>query len=407
MKNILFITWDGPQTSYMEGLFMPIFNQIQLNSDYKFHIIQFTWATSEKIAITQKAAKELNIIYTKRIILRKPIAVLGNIITLYAGISFLKKYIKDNNINILMPRSTIPAIMVKRIKKINFKILFDADGLPLEERVDFSGLSKKSWVYKFLKKQESQMLLDADGVITRSNKSIDIHVATNSKLDREKFSVVCNGRDSEVFEPNTSNRENKRVQLAISKETIVFVYCGSLGMQYGFDEMISIFSEYIKMNSDAVFLILSGSIPFANDRIPMELFEKCIVKTVPFEEIPSYLSVADIAFAIREPKFSMQGVAPIKLGEYLLMGIPTIASAGIGDTEQILNNIPGCFLYNHLNFKRVDEAVEFIESLGNTNFEEIRKYALPYFSIEKSASSYICALNKVLENNISMNELYQ
>ncbi len=27
MKNLLFITWDGPQTSYMEGLFMPISNE--------------------------------------------------------------------------------------------------------------------------------------------------------------------------------------------------------------------------------------------------------------------------------------------------------------------------------------------------------------------------------------------
>ena len=26
-KNLLFITWDGPQTSYMEGLFIPISNE--------------------------------------------------------------------------------------------------------------------------------------------------------------------------------------------------------------------------------------------------------------------------------------------------------------------------------------------------------------------------------------------
>jgi hypothetical protein len=369
----------------MEGLFMPIFNQIKLNSDYKFHIIQFTWATPEKIAITQKTAQKLNIIYNTKTIARKPIAILGNLYTISNGINYIKNYIKDNNIDIVMPRSTMPAIMVNRLSKINFRILFDADGLPLEERVDFSGLSKKSWVYKFLKKQESQMLLDADGVITRSNKSIDIHVATNSKLDREKFSVVCNGRDSEVFEPNTSNRENKRVQLSISKETIVFVYCGSLGMQYGFDEMISIFSEYIKMNSDTVFLILSGSIPFANDRIPMKLFEKCIVKSVPFEEIPSYLSVADIAFAIREPKFSMQGVAPIKLGEYLLMGIPTIASAGIGDTEQILKNIPNCYLFDHENENRILDAVASIDSLLLSDKLEIRNTAMNYFTIEKKS----------------------
>ena len=181
-NNILFITWDGPQTNYMEGLFMPIFSRIQQNSNYTFHIIQFTWASSEKITITQKAAQELNIIYTKRTIERQPVPTIGNLFTIYNGITFLKNYIKDYDITIVMPRSTIPAIMINQISKSNFKVLFDADGLPLEERVDFSGLSKKSWSYKFLKNQENKMLLVANGVITRSNQSIEIHVASNSKI---------------------------------------------------------------------------------------------------------------------------------------------------------------------------------------------------------------------------------
>ena len=374
---------------------MPIFNQIQQNSNYVFHVIQFTWATPEKITIKQKAALELQLIYIVKPIVRKPIAVLGNLITLCNGISFLKKYIKNNNINIVMPRSTMPAIMVNQIEKMNIKILFDADGLPLEERVDFSRLSKKSWTYKFFKNQENKMLFNANGVITRSNKSIEIHVASNSKLERNKFSVVHNGRDSKVFLPNKILRENRRDQLAISKESIVFVYCGSLGMQYGFNEMISIFSEYNKINTNAIFLIITGSIQFANDRIPIELFEKCIVKTVPFEEIPSYLSVADIAFAIREPKFSMQGVAPIKLGEYLLMGIPTIASAGIGDTGQILKNIPNCYLFDHENENRILDAVVAVDGLLISDKNEIRNAAMNYFTIEKSVESYLNAFEKL------------
>jgi hypothetical protein len=394
-NNILFITWDGPQTNYMEGLFMPIFSRIQQNSNYTFHIIQFTWASSEKITITQKAAQESNIIYTKRTIERQPVPTIGNLFTIYNDITFLKNYIKDYDITIVMPRSTIPAIMINQISKSNFKILFDADGLPLEERVDFSGLSKKSWSYKFLKYQEKKMLLVANCVITRSNQSIDFHLASNSKLDRKKFSVVYNGRDSQVFMPNTSIRENKRSHLAILKDTTVFVYSGSLGLQYGFDEMIAIFSEFCKINSNAVFLILTGSIEFAKDRIPIELSKKCIVKSVPFEEIPSYLSVADIAFAIREPKFSMQGVAPIKLGEYLLMGIPTIASAGIGDTEQILKNIPNCYLYDHENNNRIHDTVASIEGLLISDKNETRKAALNYFTIEKSVESYLIAFNKL------------
>ncbi len=393
--NILFISWDGPQTNYMEGLFMPIFNQIEQNSNYVFHIIQFTWATPEKIAITQKTAQNLNIIYNTKTIARKPIAILGNLYTICNGIHYIKNYIKDNHINIVMPRSTMPAIMVNQLPKINIKILFDADGLPIEERVDFSGLSKKSWFYKFFKYQENKMLMNADGIIARSNTSIDIHVTSNSSLDRNKFSVVYNGRDSEVFKPNISIKENKRVQLSISKETIVFVYSGSLGMQYGFDEMITIFSEYTKIHSNAIFLILTGSMQFANDRIPIELSDKCIVKSVAFDEIPSYLSVADIAFAIREPKFSMKGVAPIKLGEYLLMGIPTIASAGIGDTEQILKNIPNSYLFDHENENRILDAVASIDSLILFDKLEIRTAAMNYFTIEKSVDSYLNAFKKL------------
>jgi hypothetical protein len=166
-------------------------------------------------------------------------------------------------------------------------------------------------------------------------------------------------------------------------------------LQYGFDEMKTVFSEFYKINSNTVFLILTGNVQFAIDRIPFELLEKCIVKSVPFEEIPNYLSVADIAFAIREPKLSMKGVAPIKLGEYLLMGIPTIASAGIGDTEQILNNIPNCYLFDHKNENRIHDTVASIDRLLLANRNEIRNAAMNYFTIEKSLESYLTAFEKL------------
>jgi len=395
MKNLLFITWDGPKTSYMEGLFMPILNQVQTQSKYGIHVVQFTWAAPEKIAIIQNAANELQLIYTSRTISRKPVAVLGNIITIFKGIRFLKKYIQNNNITIVMPRSTMPAIMVNRIAKNNFKIVFDADGLPIEERVDFSGLSRKSKQYQFFKKEENKMLERADGVLTRSNEAIKIHSKIVGQTNLEKFSVVLNGRNTNFFKPDSSEREKIRKKLLISSQDKVLVYCGSLGPQYGLDEMMAIFSNYQEINTEARFLILTGNPEFANARIPNKWKESIIVQSVPFAEVPNYLSAVDIAFAIREPKFSMKGVAPIKLGEYLLMGIPTIASVGIGDTEQILNSIPNCFLYYHQNPNRVAEAVAFIEGLDETNFEEIRKFAIPFFSIEKSAESYCNALDKL------------
>ena len=402
MKNVLFITWDGPQTSYMEGLFMPILSEVQNKANYTIHVIQFTWGTKERTDITKKTAKALNIKYTSRPITRKPIAALGNVLTLFKGIKYLKEYIKKNNIDVVMPRSTMPSIMVNRLKKRNFKLLFDADGLPLEERVDFSGLSRNSKQYIFFKNEETKMLQQADGVITRSQKSIDIHLKTIHHKNPEKFSVVLNGRNIDFFNPNDSIKNQIRKELNINKSSKVFVYCGSLGPQYGWDEMMALFQNYHQKHTDAVFLILTGNIEFAKQRIPTDLSENIIVRKVAFEDVPKYLNTADIAFAIREPKYSMQGVAPIKLGEYLLMGIPTIASAGIGDSEVLMKEVPDTFLLYHDNPNATDEALRFVENLSEINHQKIREFGINFFSIEKSAESYIQSFNKL--SNICNNK---
>jgi glycosyltransferase involved in cell wall biosynthesis len=395
MKKILFITWDGPQTSYMEGLFMPIFNAVQECSDYRFHVIQFTWGSPERVAITKQKAVELGITYSSFPIIRKPNATLGSLLTLIKGVGYLKKYIREHKIAIVMPRSTMPSIMVNRLKDKNFHIVFDADGLPLEERVDFSGLSRTSKQYQFFKKEENKILLKADAVITRSKKAILVHLKTLANGNSEKFSVVFNGRDINFFKPDGSNRSAFRKQLGIPDMAKVMVYCGSLGPQYGWEEMLAVFQTVHKNNPESLFLILTGNPEFAQERIPENLTTSVILKKVPFEEVPKYLNTADVAFAIRQPKYSMQGVAPIKLGEYLLMGLPTIASAGIGDSEEIIKEIPDCFLFEHDKNDAVSKAVAFVENLSDINHERIRNYGVEFFSLEKSALSYKKAFDKL------------
>jgi glycosyltransferase involved in cell wall biosynthesis len=399
MKNVLFITWDGPQTSYMEGLFMPIYSEVQAKSEYQFHVVQFTWGNHERIAITSKKARELGVLYTAKKISRKPIATLGSMLTLYKGIKYLKKYIHKNNIDVVMPRSTMPSIMVNRIKELSAKLLFDADGMAIEERVDFSGLSKTSKQYRFFKKEENKMLAAADGVITRSQKAVAIHQKTLRNKDSEKFSVVFNGRNTNFFKPSELHRNQIRTELNVSHNAKLFIYCGSLGPQYGWEEMMAIFEGFHSQHNDAKFLLLTGNISFATDRIPEHLASVILVKQVPFEGVPNHLAAADIAFAIRQPKPSMQAIAPIKLGEYLLMGIPTIASAGIGDSETLVKQIPNCHLFHHDSKEAITNAVQFIEDLKEVDHATIRNFGIDYFSIEKSAESYIEALDKLFTDH--------
>src|SRR5690606_18632229 len=105
--------------------------------DYQFHVVQFTWADAQKIAHTKAAAHQMGITYTAWPVLRKPNVSLGSLLTVLSSAGKIKKYIRENNIHIVMPRSTFPAMTVNQIKTKTFKIIFDADGLPIEERIDF------------------------------------------------------------------------------------------------------------------------------------------------------------------------------------------------------------------------------------------------------------------------------
>ncbi len=136
-------------------------------------------------------------------------------------------------------------------------------------------------------------------------------------------------------------------------------------------------------NNPAKFLILTGNIEFAENNLPDTLKSKSIIMSLPFEKIPEYLNISDIAFAIRDPKSSMMGVAPIKLGEYLLMDLPTIASAGIGDTDEILLSLSSCFIFDHKKNDSVERAVEFCINLKNTNSGIIRNFGVSFFLWKK------------------------
>lgn len=395
-KNLLFITWDGPQTSYMEGLFMPIFQEVSKRMPVQFHVMQFTWADQKKIQEVSEAAKEMGIRYSAQPIMKKPVASLGSLFTLYTSSGIIKKYIEDNKINIVMPRSTFPSLMVERIKNKNFSIIFDADGLPIEERVDFAGLSRSTRQYRWMKAIETRMLKNADAVITRSQKAIEIHLQNMGESYRGKFSVVKNGKDATVFIPNETQRIQTRKELGIADEKL-FVYAGSLGSQYGIAEMLEIFGRYSALHP-ARFLILTGSPEVLESYLTTELRGKTIIRKVPANEVPRYLNAADLAFAIRKPTFSMQGVAPIKLGEYLLCGLPVIASKGIGDSESILKNFPESYLFDHdVSIENQGQKIlNFIGQSQSFNRENCHVRAKEFFSLEAVAESYISTLKKLI-----------
>lgn len=335
--NVLFVTWDGPQVAYLETLFLPIFERLARRG-VRFHVVQFTWGDAARISRTRSACQDARVPYRKVGVLRRPRAG-GALATALLGARAVRRAIRDFDIDVVMPRSVLPGLAVLAARTGALPVAFDADGLPLDEAVEFAGRAPGALSHRMLRDVEAQLVRRADVVLARSAKACDILLARGGAGTRAgKFHVVRNGRDPAVFHPgDAENRQAARARLGIAADAPLLVYAGSLGAQYCPAEMLEVLAALRQRRPDAKLLVLSAQAEvlatLAQARSP--LADALVMREVAPAEVTGYVACADMALALRQPSFSMQAVAPVKLGEYLLCGVPVLATAGVGDTAAI------------------------------------------------------------------------
>jgi len=392
-RKILFITWDGPQVSYLQTLFLPIFKRLA-EEGFDFHILQFTWGEKQRIDDSRQACVTAGFTYQAQSIWRWPRA-LGGLFTALYGARLIRQAVRAHGIDIVLPRSTLPALAtLLALRGRSLPMVFDADGLPLDERVDFAGQSPSSLVYRVLRDIETQAVIRAEAILVRSHKAAEVLLArAGSGTGSAKFHVVINGRDSEVFSPVSERaRIDVHKRLLVADTAPLVVYAGSLGPQYCPAEMLRLFELVRQQRPDAHFRILTGAPELLSPAVLQfpGLASAITVMSVPAHSIPEYLACADIGLALRRPAFSMQAVAPIKLGEYLLCGLPVIATKGIGDTDAISAN-QGCLL-DEMDDAQLVQAAEWFINIVLPQREAFRSRCrdagLRHFSLESSAASY-------------------
>jgi glycosyltransferase involved in cell wall biosynthesis len=402
--NVLFITWDGPQVTYLESLFLPIFARLAAH-DIHFHVLQFTWGGAERIALTRQECERLRVGYQAFPIWRRPRAI-GAMLSALLGARHVKKAVRAHHIDVVMPRSTLPALATLfAVRGTPCRMVFDADGLPLDERVDFAGQAPTSFVHRILRDVEAQAVRRADLVLTRSTKATGIlHARAGAGTALDKFHLVNNGRDADLFKPaDPAHIARMRRELGLPVGVPMLVYAGSLGAQYCLEAMVRLFALVRERRPDAHWLILTGSPEAVQpilDHYP-RLQGGVSTRNVSPQSVAQYLACADLGLSLRQPSFSMQGVAPIKLGEYLLCGVPVLATAGIGDSDAITSK-EGCLL------RSMDEAA--LQAAANWFVDTVlparaayrascRAVGLNRFSLEASADLYRNAFESLKENS--------
>jgi glycosyltransferase involved in cell wall biosynthesis len=397
MSRILFVTWDGPQVNYVESLFVPIFRALGAEGIH-FDIVQFRWGSQDSAEPLRRACADAGIGLRLHRILRRGGGA-GAMATAITGTRHVRNAAAAFGSDILMPRSLMPALALLAGRRWQQPIIFDADGLPADERVEFAGLGPDSMTYRLLREIEATMLRRSDRVIVRTEAARQILLArAGPTMTSDRIHIVINGRDHEHFAPLPADcRAAIRAKLGVGPDTPLLVYAGSMGTQYRLSDSIMLLAEVRRRRPDAMLLILTGSPELVAGQLePLGTSQEgnIVVRKVPPLKVAELVASADAATAYRDPGYSMQAVSPVKVGEYLLCGTPVVGTAAIGNVKNAVD--AGVFRDEAGGHAAAaDWIIDHI--MNNTRQRAVaRDVGIGHFSLQKAAESYQDAISAAL-----------
>ncbi|MEO8548138.1 MAG: glycosyltransferase [Sphingomicrobium sp.] len=308
------------------------------------------------------------------------------------GARDVRKAARDFASDLIMPRSLIPVLAVLAAGPARLPpILFDADGLAADEKVEFAGLNPRGPAYRVLRWIERAAICRSAQVLVRTEVAADI-LAARAGVERDRFTIVANGRDPELFHPaDPAQRAATRAELGIAPDAPLLVYAGSVGPQYRFDLIAQTALAVRARRPDARLLILTGEPDAARSALGVKALGMTIIRKAASAEVPASLAAADAGLAFRATSFSTQAIAPIKLGEYLLCGLPVIGTAAVGDAAVAVKE--GVFLDEAVGPDRAAIWLSETVLADRTGLaQRARTVGLERFSLARSVQDYLTAL---------------
>ncbi|MGZ8298343.1 MAG: glycosyltransferase [Allosphingosinicella sp.] len=395
--RILFVTWDGPQVHYLESLFLPIFAGLGPDG-YEFDILQFRWGSAAQEEDVRSACTEAGCGYSAVGVWRW--GALGAFATALLGGLRMRKAVRRFGADVIMPRSVLPSLVTLAGGGAGLRpLLLDADGLEIDERVEFAGLKADGLVHRILRGIEARIVRKATAVLVRTAAAREILMErAGPPADPAKYTVVANGRDGRVFHPfDEEGRRAVRSELGIAADAPLIVYVGSFGPKYRTRGVGELAMALHALRSDTRLLVLS----LAPEQVRSELLDPfpglaafTTVLRAPFQEVSRYLAAADVGTVFITETFSTRTVVPVKTGEYLLCGVPAVGTAAIGDNEAAV--AAGVFFDDS---RGSAEAARWVVEDVLPDRDDYRRRAravgLEHYSLEKSIRAYREALQSL------------
>ena len=395
MSKVLYISYDGMTDPL--GQSQVIAYLIGLSKfGYEFHILSF-----EKIEKLEENKSDIGNLLKKNNIQWFPQTFHKNppiISKLYDKLIIkykAKKLHEQHQYSLIHCRSYLAAEVGLYLKrKTGVKFLFDMRGFWADEKADGGAWNRKNWfwnsVYLFYKKKEKQFIEESDFIISlthKAKKEIGKWPFYNRKTPIEVIPCCADMKHFSLIDD--IKKRNARRKLNISESRFVLSYLGSLGAWYMLEEMLDFFLCLLKIEKDAIFLILTN-----NDL--QDVMEKVlskgisqrnfVVMNVLYKEVPYYMYASDLSISFIKPVYSKMSSSPVKIGEILSMGIPLVMS-DIGDANRIHDN-GGALMVEEFTNKAYMNAIKSFFKDYKKDSIFLRSLASDFYSLESGVNDY-------------------
>ncbi len=325
-----------------------------------------------------------------RMIMNNPILRgLRFFLMIIVGIIETTGIVNKERIEVLHCRSSFPTIIGVVTKFFtSCKVIYDNRGIPGEE-MKSRKFDPQSSVYNAV---ESSLLKHSDSVVVVSNPFKDYLIKRyhEQKLF-VKIKVIENGFSPDRIQYSDSLRANRRKEEGL-EDRLVMTYSGTLSKWQMFEEICEAFLLLKKIESKALFLILSPDSAqvekiLLSRNIPSEDFR---IFNITNNQLGEYLILGDFGTLFRKPLLLNTVAAPIKFAEYLGAGLPVLLTRGIGDTEMMCRK--GQFgVVIDPSFRDMEAALKEIVALSGSDgiHKKCSEYAISSLSVDSAAKKYL------------------
>ncbi len=224
------------------------------------------------------------------------------------------------------------------------------------------------------------------------------HLIRYWNVPGEKISIVENGVETDLFVPDSSALKLRR-QMGLEGRFLI-CYIGTMGNAHGLDTLLAAAEELRTSMPNAMFLLIGEGaekqriVELATSR---RLANLQFLGQQPREQIPAYVSAADLCLVMLKKTELFKTVIPTKLLEYMACECPVIVAVD-GQARQIIEEADAGVFVEPENHSALAKAVINLAQdpkrrrrMGTNG----RQYIVNRLSRKKTARDYITVLQEM------------